>query len=164
MLMKYPSISIDQVKTYPNNRSSSTSSLVHSPYIYETAMVGKWHLGHAQRKMTPIGKGFDSFTGMYMWDIDSYTKQMYELPWEPPIAIDWIRDNSDGIYEHYVDDLHAMEVISTTTEDIIRQHAIRNPYRYAKEFETNDKSNNDIDTHKSTTTNDKEGNLLHFSY
>ena len=26
-------------------------------------MAGKWHLGHAQHKMTPIGRGFDKFTG-----------------------------------------------------------------------------------------------------
>ena len=30
---------------------------------YSTAMAGKWHLGHAQHKMTPIGRGFDYFTG-----------------------------------------------------------------------------------------------------
>jgi arylsulfatase A-like enzyme len=30
---------------------------------YETAMAGKWHLGHVQHRMTPIGKGFDEFTG-----------------------------------------------------------------------------------------------------
>jgi arylsulfatase A-like enzyme len=30
---------------------------------YSTAMTGKWHLGHAQHKMTPIGRGFDYFTG-----------------------------------------------------------------------------------------------------
>ena len=30
---------------------------------YSTSMVGKWHLGHAQRKLTPIGRGFETFTG-----------------------------------------------------------------------------------------------------
>lgn len=30
---------------------------------YSTKMIGKWHLGHAQPKMTPVGRGFDSFTG-----------------------------------------------------------------------------------------------------
>jgi len=55
-------------------------------------MAGKWHLGHAQHKMTPIGRGFDHFTGMYMWDLDSFTKQMYELPWEAPLALDWVTE------------------------------------------------------------------------
>jgi len=31
---------------------------------YSTKMVGKWHLGHAQHKMTPVGKGFELFTGI----------------------------------------------------------------------------------------------------
>ena len=30
---------------------------------YETALVGKWHLGHAQREMRPLARGFDSFYG-----------------------------------------------------------------------------------------------------
>jgi hypothetical protein len=86
-------------------------------------MAGKWHLGHAQHKMTPVGRGFDYFTGgvvdrkctlkissgkefcctvltlvmlvsgMYMWDVvDSYTKQMWELPWEAPLVVDWVRE------------------------------------------------------------------------
>jgi hypothetical protein len=29
---------------------------------------------------------------MYMWDVDSYTKQMYEMPWEAPLLIDWVRE------------------------------------------------------------------------
>ncbi len=27
-----------------------------------------------------------------MWDLDSYTKQMYELPWEAPLLIDWVTE------------------------------------------------------------------------
>ena len=38
-------------------------SLLHCLGGYSTAMAGKWHLGHAQHKMTPIGRGFDYFTG-----------------------------------------------------------------------------------------------------
>jgi arylsulfatase B len=30
---------------------------------YSTAMRGKWHLGHAKPNQTPVGRGFDSFTG-----------------------------------------------------------------------------------------------------
>lgn len=50
---------------------------------YRTSMSGKHHLGHAQWKQTPSGIGFDEFVGCYMWDIDSYKKQMYENPWRP---------------------------------------------------------------------------------
>lgn len=30
---------------------------------YRTAMSGKWHLGHSKKIQTPIGRGFDVFTG-----------------------------------------------------------------------------------------------------
>lgn len=29
---------------------------------------------------------------MYMWDVDSFTKMMYELPWEAPLVIDWVTE------------------------------------------------------------------------
>jgi uncharacterized membrane protein len=35
---------------------------------------------------------------MYMWDLDSYTKQMNELPWEAPLLIDWVREHR--VYNH----------------------------------------------------------------
>ena len=31
---------------------------------YETHMVGKWHLGHAKWAQTPVGRGFQTFTGV----------------------------------------------------------------------------------------------------
>jgi len=42
---------------------------------YSTAMAGKWHLGHAQHKMTPIGRGFDQFTGL----LDSHGSHSKDL-------------------------------------------------------------------------------------
>ena len=30
---------------------------------YQTHMVGKWHLGHSERRFHPVGRGFDSFCG-----------------------------------------------------------------------------------------------------
>jgi len=31
---------------------------------YEAHMVGKWHLGHAQWAQTPVGRGFQTFSGV----------------------------------------------------------------------------------------------------
>ena len=41
---------------------------------YETHMVGKWHLGYSQWSQTPVGRGFQSHVGGFMWDLESYTK------------------------------------------------------------------------------------------
>ncbi len=46
---------------------------------YRTAMAGKWHLGHAQRKQTPIGKGFDSFVGMRCFKINFCWHSHYNI-------------------------------------------------------------------------------------
>eukprot|EP01034_Spumella_vulgaris_P038086 gene38086-47000_t len=96
-------------------------SLLKSQGHYSTAMAGKWHLGHAQHKMTPIGHGFDSFTGSYMWDVDSYSKQLYEVPWHP-LMIDWIAEHANGTFRHYAEPLHATVAITVAAQDAIREH------------------------------------------
>jgi arylsulfatase A-like enzyme len=52
---------------------------------YTTAMVGKWHLGHADRKYWPQNRGFDSFYGNLVGEVDYFTKERGGL-------IDWQRD------------------------------------------------------------------------
>lgn len=37
---------------------------------YKTRLVGKWHLGHYIRQLTPNNRGFDSFYGFYNGVID----------------------------------------------------------------------------------------------
>lgn len=37
---------------------------------YHAHMVGKWHLGHAQWQQTPVGRGFRSHVGSYMWSME----------------------------------------------------------------------------------------------
>ena len=58
---------------------------------YSAHMVGKWHLGHSQPKQGPIGRGFESHTGSHMWDLESYTKLMWDRPWTRPYGADWIK-------------------------------------------------------------------------
>lgn len=41
---------------------------------YETAMVGKWHLGHADQKFWPQHRGFDHFYGNLVGEVDYFTK------------------------------------------------------------------------------------------
>lgn len=87
-------------------------------------MVGKWHLGHSQMKMTPTGRGFETFTGNYMWDVDSFTKQMYEDPWSPALLIDWVKSYSNGSYHHYAEARHAMTAIIDESIEVMKTHSV----------------------------------------
>ncbi len=33
-----------------------------------------------------------------MWDVDSFSKQLYEVPWHP-LMIDWITESDNGTYK-----------------------------------------------------------------
>ena len=44
---------------------------------YSAHMVGKWHIGDAQWKQSPVGKGFESHVGSLLWGLDSYSKQIW---------------------------------------------------------------------------------------
>jgi len=41
---------------------------------YQTSMVGKWHLGHADTKYWPQNRGFDHFYGNLVGEVDYFTK------------------------------------------------------------------------------------------
>ena len=62
---------------------------------YQTAMVGKWHLGHADQKYWPQNRGFDHFYGNLVGEVDYFTKERGGL-------VDWQRDGKffkeDGYY------------------------------------------------------------------
>ncbi len=53
---------------------------------YETAIVGKWHLGHADRKYWPRQRGFDHQYGPLIGEIDYFTHEQHGV-------LDWYRDN-----------------------------------------------------------------------
>jgi len=54
---------------------------------YKTALVGKWHLGHAKPEYWPRQRGFDSFYGALVGEIDHFTHASHGVP-------DWYRNNS----------------------------------------------------------------------
>src|SRR5215510_4139905 len=53
---------------------------------YRTAIVGKWHLGHADRKYWPRQRGFDYQYGPLLGEIDYFTHAAHGTR-------DWFRNN-----------------------------------------------------------------------
>ena len=54
---------------------------------YSTWMVGKWHLGHADRKYWPQNRGFDHFYGNLVGEVDYFTMERGGL-------VDWQRNGT----------------------------------------------------------------------
>lgn len=54
---------------------------------YSTYMVGKWHLGHADKKFWPQNRGFDHFYGNVVGEVDYFTKDRGGV-------IDWQRNGT----------------------------------------------------------------------
>jgi arylsulfatase A-like enzyme len=53
---------------------------------YDTAIVGKWHLGHADKKYWPRQRGFDYQYGPLLGEIDYFTHSAHGIR-------DWFRNN-----------------------------------------------------------------------
>jgi arylsulfatase A-like enzyme len=53
---------------------------------YQTAVVGKWHLGHADRKYWPNQRGFDYSYGPLIGEIDPFTHKSHGV-------VDWYLNN-----------------------------------------------------------------------
>jgi len=53
---------------------------------YQTAIIGKWHLGHGDRKYWPRQRGFDFQYGPLIGEIDYFTHEQHHV-------LDWYRNN-----------------------------------------------------------------------
>lgn len=76
---------------------------------YRTALVGKWHLGHAQRSQHPNARGFDTFSGCLQGAIDHWTR-------ERAGAVDWQRNGATVREKGYDTDLLAAEAVRLIEE------------------------------------------------
>jgi arylsulfatase A-like enzyme len=65
---------------------------------YNTLMVGKWHLGHADKKFWPQNRGFDYFYGNVVGEVDYFTRERGGL-------IDWQRNGAFLAEKGYYTDL-----------------------------------------------------------
>src|SRR5512137_129540 len=53
---------------------------------YKTAIIGKWHLGHADKKWWPRQRGFDYQYGAMIGELDYFTHEEHQV-------LDWYRNN-----------------------------------------------------------------------
>ncbi|HJY79689.1 MAG TPA: arylsulfatase, partial [Candidatus Binatia bacterium] len=82
---------------------------------YQTAIVGKWHLGHADRKYWPRQRGFDYQYGPLLGEIDYFTHSAHGTR-------DWFRDNQPVKEEGYVTTLLGEDAVR-----LIDQHDPQTP-------------------------------------
>jgi arylsulfatase A-like enzyme len=72
-------------------------------------MVGKWHLGHADRKFWPRQRGFDYHYGAMVGEIDYFTHASGKVR-------DWYRDNRPVKEEGYVTQLLGKDAVARIME------------------------------------------------
>ena len=82
---------------------------------YQTAMVGKWHLGHADQKYWPQNRGFDHFYGNLVGEVDYFTKGRGGL-------VDWQRDG-----KFFEEDGYYTTLIGNEAVNIIEDHDTSKP-------------------------------------
>jgi arylsulfatase A-like enzyme len=76
---------------------------------YRTVMVGKWHLGHADRKFWPRQRGFDYHYGAVLGEIDYFTHSAQNVR-------DWYRNNVPVKEQGYVTQLLGKDTGARITE------------------------------------------------
>lgn len=71
---------------------------------YRTVMSGKWHLGHAKKDFWPHRRGFDSFYGCVVGEIDHFKHAAHGVP-------DWFRDDKAIVEEGFDNILFGQEAV-----------------------------------------------------
>ncbi len=102
---------------------------------YKTAIIGKWHLGHADKKFWPKQRGFDYQYGAMIGELDYFTHSEHGV-------LDWYRDNKPVKQKGYTTTLIGEEAVR-----LIEQHdpatplylyltfnAPHTPYQAPKEY------------------------------
>ena len=71
---------------------------------YDTAIIGKWHLGHADKKYWPKQRGFDYQYGAMIGELDYFTHSDAGVR-------DWFRDNELVVEEGYTTQLIGADAV-----------------------------------------------------
>lgn len=71
---------------------------------YKTALIGKWHLGHADKKWWPRQRGFDYHYGAMIGELDYFTHSEHGV-------LDWYRENEPVEEEGYTTQLLGADAV-----------------------------------------------------
>jgi len=82
---------------------------------YYTAIIGKWHLGHADQKYWPQNRGFEYFYGNLVGEVDYFTKDRGGV-------VDWQRNGKFLKEEGYYTDLIGNDAVR-----LIERHDTNKP-------------------------------------
>jgi arylsulfatase A-like enzyme len=102
---------------------------------YYTAIIGKWHLGHADPKYWPRQRGFDYQYGPLIGEIDYFTHEQHGV-------VDWYRDNNVVKEPGYTTTLLGNEAVKLINEHdtskplylYLTFNAPHTPYQAPKEY------------------------------
>ncbi|NUN98957.1 MAG: sulfatase-like hydrolase/transferase, partial [Candidatus Omnitrophica bacterium] len=102
---------------------------------YKTAIIGKWHLGHADKKYWPRQRGFDYQYGAMIGELDYFTH-------DEEGVLDWFRDNEPVREEGYTTTLIGKDAArlieehdaSTPLYLYLAFNAPHTPYQAPKEY------------------------------
>ena len=100
----------DKDKTRGIQEGETTIASVLGEAGYETALIGKWHLGHGDKKMLPLNHGFQKFIGHTGGCIDFFTMRY-------GIKQDWYHGNEHKDTVGYATDIISDEAIDFISED-----------------------------------------------
>jgi len=87
---------------------------------YSTYMAGKWHLGRSGRHVTPTGRGFQEFFGMYEGGGDHWTHTL-DMNAETRDGAVW-PGHPDYNAARGVLDLHHDRWVTSSTGDLLHEH------------------------------------------
>lgn len=76
---------------------------------YQTAIIGKWHLGHGDRKYWPKQRGFDYQYGPLIGELDYFTHEEHGV-------LDWYRDNKQVKEKGYTTTLLGADAVKYINE------------------------------------------------
>ena len=102
---------------------------------YRTAIVGKWHLGHADKKFWPKQRGFDHQYGAIIGELDYFTHSDAGV-------VDWFRNNEPVREEGYTTQLIGAEAVKFINAQDAKSpfylyltfNAPHTPYQAPKEY------------------------------